>query len=178
METNHESTLLMNNPLGEDEALEQEQHKYVIFRLHNDLYGSKLLDVREVVENLPTKKVPNTVHAFQGICNLRGQIIGVVDLRIRFDLPTEDSFLRPVLMVFESDTGAIAALVDQIVSVTEIPETHIEKKPNIVCAIPSQYIHGIGKFQNKLVTLIDIKTVLSHEDLLKVSQSKTFGNAA
>ncbi len=152
---------------------EEDFHKYVIFRLAEELYGAALLDVREVVERLPIKSVPNTVEAFEGVCNLRGQIIGVVDLRTRFSLQGQAP-LRPILLVFESDSGAIAAQVDEIISVAIIPSTDIEVRPNIVSAVPLQYIRGIGKYQERLVTLIDLRQVLSSDELTQLDQSKLF----
>lgn len=148
-----------------------DEHKYVIFRLGKELYGAKLLAVREVVEVLPTKSVPNTVSSFQGVCNLRGQIIGVVDLRARFDV-REAVPDRPVLLVFDTDSGAIAASVDQIASVSVIAPSDVEERPNIVSSIPTKYILGIGKLDGRMITLVDLKSVLSHEELTSVERSK------
>jgi purine-binding chemotaxis protein CheW len=148
-----------------------DEHKYIIFRLGKELYGVRLLEVREVVETMPTISVPNTVTSFQGVCNLRGQIIGVVDLRSRFDI-TSSIAERPVLVVFETESGAIAAAVDQIVSVSIIAPTDVETKPNIVSSIPVKYIIGIGKLDKRLVTIVNLHLILSQEELVRVENSK------
>ena len=149
-----------------------DENKFVIFTLGRELYGAKLLEVREVVESLPTKDVPNTVRSFKGVCNLRGQIVGVVDLRTRFGVEG-DPPQRPVLLVFETDSGAIAASVDGIASVSLIPPEDIDPKPNIVSAVPMKFIIGIGKMENRMVTLLDLKAVLSTEELVSVEVAKS-----
>lgn len=157
-----------------DGAMSEEdldEHKYVLFSLAGEQYGARLLEIREVVESLPLKKVPNTIEAFQGVGNLRGRIIGVIDLRISFSLfapPAE----RPVLLLFDTDSGPIACIVDRILSVAVISPVDVEKQPNIVSTIPRKYILGIGKIDGMMVTLLDLKSVLSHAELLNVDQSK------
>ncbi|MCX6109700.1 MAG: chemotaxis protein CheW [Proteobacteria bacterium] len=148
-----------------------DENKYIIFALGEEYYGAKLLEVREVVEFLPTKSVPNTVPSFQGVCNLRGQIIGVVDLRIRFSIDAPKA-TRSVLLVFDTESGAIASSVDQIASVSVILPNDVEWRPNIVSSIPSKYIIGIGKLDQKMITIIDLKAVLSHDELTNIERSK------
>lgn len=154
-----------------------DENKYIVFALGSELYSAKLLEVREVVEPLSTKQVPNTVPSFEGVCNLRGQIIGVVNLRKRFGVDAPQA-LRPVLLVFDTDSGAIATSVDEIVSVSIIPDHDIESRPNIVSMVPSKFILGIGKLEDRMVTMIDLKAVLSHDELTNIEHSKMTIRAA
>lgn len=149
----------------------EDENKYIIFSLGAEIYGAKLLSVREVIEAMPTKSVPNTITSFIGVCNLRGQIIGVIDLRMRFAIEAPQAE-RPIFLIFETSSGPIGAAVDRIVSVSEIPEDLIEKQPNIVSAVPSRYMQGIGKINDRLVTLINLKDVLSNEELAHAHHSK------
>jgi len=149
-----------------------DDHKYVIFSLGDELYGAKLLEVKEVVEMLPTKQVPNTIPSFKGVCNLRGQIIGVIELRTHFNIHSAAS-LRPLLLVFDSEQGTIAAVIDRVVSVSVIGPADVETKPNIVSSIPAKYIIGIGKLGERMVTLVDLKSILSQEELAHLDHLKT-----
>lgn len=148
-----------------------DDNKFIIFCLGEELYGAKLLEVREVVEAIQTKSVPNTISSFMGVCNLRGQIIGVVDLRLRFSIEAPVAE-RPIFLVFDTDSGGIAAAVDRIVSVSVIPSQDVEVRPNIVSNIPTRYILGIGKLEQRLITLVDLRQVLSQEELARVEQSR------
>jgi len=154
-----------------DEQTQLDAEKYVVFRLAEEWYGANLLDVREVVESMPVKPVPNTIAAFKGVCNLRGQIIGVLDLRERFGLKGA-AWEKSVLLVFETETGAIASAVDQIMSVSTIPADQIEFKPNVVALVPTKYIQGIGKLENRLVTILDLKKILNHVELTELEQTR------
>ena len=148
-----------------------DEHKFIIFSLGNEIYGARLLEVREVVEALPTKIVPNTISSFIGVSNLRGQIVGVLDLRKRFSIDFEDAD-RPVFLVFDTPSGALASQVDKVESVSVIAPDDIEDKPNIVSTIPSKFILGIGKVDDRMVTIIDLKSVLSNEELTYVENSQ------
>ena len=147
-----------------------DENKFIIFSLGNEIYGARLLEVREVVEALPTKVVPNTISSFIGVSNLRGQIVGVLDLRLRFNIDYEKPE-RPVFLVFDTPSGALASQVDKVESVSVIAPGDIEHKPNIVSSIPSKFILGIGKVDGRMVTIIDLKSVLSHEELTHVEST-------
>lgn len=148
-----------------------DEHKFIIFSLGNEIYGARLLEVREVVEALPTKIVPNTISSFIGVSNLRGQIVGVLDLRKRFSIEFQKAD-RPVFLVFDTPSGALASQVDKVESVSVIAPDDIEYKPNIVSTIPSRFILGIGKVDERMVTIIDLKSVLSNEELTYVENSQ------
>jgi purine-binding chemotaxis protein CheW len=154
--------------LNEENA---DENKYIIFCLNEELYGTRLLEVREVVEPMPIKTVPNTVSYFEGVCNLRGQIIGVISLKSRFGID-KDTDAQNIMFVFDTESGAIAATVDKIMTVTAVPPTDIERNPNIVSNIPQRFISGIAKVNDRLVTLIDLRQILSSEELIQLEQSK------
>jgi purine-binding chemotaxis protein CheW len=141
------------------------KESFLLFRLGTENYAVHLLAVREVTEFLPIKRVPNTVKSFLGVCNLRGQIIGVLDLCDRFEIQKSESS-QSVLIVFDAGVGCMAVLVDEISSVTEIQMSDVEFQPNIVCSMPSNFIHGIARTGDKLVTIIKLQEILSHEEIV------------
>lgn len=129
------------------------ENKFLIFTVGEELFGTPLLAVREVVEIQKIKEIPNTVNYFLGVINIRGEIVGVCDLRIRFDQPITKSSSQ-AMIVFESAVGPIAAIVDKIDSVNSIAEEHIDRSPTIKSSIPLEYLLGIGRLNNSLITLI------------------------
>ncbi len=148
-----------------------EVSKYLVFGIGPDLFATKLLDIREVVEALTTKTIPNTIKAFRGVCNLRGQIIGVIDLRERFSIIDAQQH-RQVYLIFDTGSGALAAVVDRIVSVVQIEDDQIARKTNIVSVVPQKYLIGVAEHGQRLLTLLDLKLVLSHEELVQLTDSK------
>ena len=162
--------------VDENESSSIDENKYIIFRLGNEIYGTRLLDIREVVEELPIKTIPNTCSSFMGVCNLRGQIIGVIDLRVKFGVtpPIQD---RPILLVYETESGTIAAKIDEIISVSVILPLEIERKAKIVTNVPSTYIEGIGKLDKHLITIMKLREILSTEEFTEVNDSKILAKA-
>ncbi|MEN9845367.1 MAG: hypothetical protein RIS36_514 [Pseudomonadota bacterium] len=138
--------------------------RFLLFRIGGQLYGTPLLGIREVVEPQEPKPIPNTVSFFSGVINLRGQVVGVIDLRKRFGceaLPVP----RRALMVFATESGPLGALVDEIESVVKIPAAKIESKAVIRTQVPADYFIGIGNQDGRLISLIDLNKVLGTEEL-------------
>ncbi len=142
----------------------QEENRYLIFSLGREMFGTPLLGVREVVEPLPPKPVPNTRPFFTGVINIRGEIVGVMDLRARFQ-QNQKTEPGQAMMVFETLTGTEAALVDKIEAVAKIPERNIERQPNVKSNIPADYLLGVAKEGERLVTLIDLRKVLEEQEV-------------
>jgi purine-binding chemotaxis protein CheW len=117
-----------------------------------------------VVEPQEPKPIPNTVPFFSGVINLRGQVIGVVDLRKRFGC---EPLNRPrmALIVFPTESGPLGALVDEIESVAKIPSSNIESNAAVRTHVPADYFIGVGKQDDRLVSLIDLNRILGSEEL-------------
>jgi purine-binding chemotaxis protein CheW len=144
---------------------------FLLFRVGGELYGTPLLGIREVVEPQEPKPIPNTVSFFSGIINLRGQVIGIIDLRKRFGC---EASRHPgmALMIFTTESGPLGALVDEIESVVKIPQTNIESKAAIRMHVPSDFFIGIGNQGGRLISLIDLNKVLGTEELKAAHASR------
>lgn len=153
--------------MTEDFDSSEDEARYLIFRVGSELYGTPLLGVREVVESQVPKMIPNTVPYFAGVINVRGEIIGVIDLRLRLGAQSSEVMHR-ALMVFDTPTGPMAALVDQVEAVVPIPQDKIEHSPNIKTKAPLKFLIGIGLWDDRLVTLIDLKQILGTEEIAAV----------
>src|SRR5688572_686498 len=92
---------------------EREENKFLIFNLGTELYGSRLLEIKEVIKRPTIKPVPYMVRYFKGIINLRGQIVSVIDLREKFDIPTSCPEAGLILVV-DTGEGHIGVIVDEI----------------------------------------------------------------
>lgn len=133
--------------------------KYIVYRIGNTLYGSPLLTVREVLEFQKPKFMPNMVKYFSGVINVRGAVVGVVDLRVKFAMRTDDNS-RAVMLLCDTPRGPVAAVVDGVESVLEFKEEDIEKNPPINSEVELKYLRGVAKRKEELITLIDL-----HESL-------------
>jgi purine-binding chemotaxis protein CheW len=147
----------------------EDESSYLLFKVGREVYGTPLLGVREVVEPQEPKPIPNTVDFFSGVINLRGQVVGVVDLRKRFDQDvTKHSGMA--LLVFDTDGGPLGALVDEIECVTRIPREKIETTVVVRSHVSLDCLIGIGNQDGRLVSLIDLKKVLDGVELKSIPQ--------
>jgi len=156
--------------MSETQIEQDDDARFLLFRIAGELYGTPLLGLREVVEPQDPKPIPNTVAFFSGVINLRGQVIGVVDLRKRFGFEAT-KHQGMALMVFETDSGPLAALVDEIECVAHFATGEIETKPMVRMNVPTDYLIGIGNQNGRLVSLIDLNKILGTEELKGITRS-------
>lgn len=150
-------------------ALESE-NRFLFFRLGSELYATPLMAIREVVEYQKPKPVANTVESFVGVMNIRGEIVGAIDLRMRLGLPAEEG-RELSMMVFAMDGGSIAAIVDRMEGVAEISPSSIDSAPRIEARVPLAYLHGIAQHEGSIVTLLDLAKLLTSEDVVTAKQA-------
>lgn len=131
--------------------------RFLIFRLGQETFGTPLLKVREVVENRSAQAVPNSAAGFEGVINLRGEVIGVIDLRTVLKIPPSESLS---ILIFDAKDCVMGAIVDRCLSVSEISENEINSGfAGTSHGVDAKYVIGIGKLQEKLVTLIDLTEI-------------------
>lgn len=145
--------------------------KHLVFRLADELYATPLSSIREIIKMQHIKPVPFMTQCFRGILNLRGQIISVVDLRLKFELlcPNPDTGL---LVVVDTDNGPIAAIVDDVVSVNDFENANIESNLALKTKVPVEFFKGVGHLGERLVNIIEIGKTLSNDDFAVVQRMK------
>lgn len=160
-------------PDGIDQELDDDSHtksRYLLFKVGKEVFGTPLLQVREIVKPQPLKLVPNTVDHFKGIINLRGEVVGVIDLGEKFGIEPHPSSIDQALIVFDTKMGPLATVVDYIESVSHIPDQDIETDPAIYSHVPLDYLIGVGKMDGQLIYLVTLQSVLRDEELLRTKR--------
>ncbi len=141
------------------------ENRYLLFEVGKELYGTPLLDVREVVEFQEPKFMPNMVSHFVGVINIRGSIVGVIDLRKRFG-EKADSNTKTAMLVSDTPQGTIAAIVDRVDSVISIEQSMIDEKPPVITSVKQEYLTGVAKAKDRLVTIVELQRILGDENLV------------
>lgn len=142
-------------------TVEDTEHRYLVFRVGEEQFACPLLSVREVLEYQQPKHMPNMVDYFPGVINVRGSIVGVVDLRTKFGVhPKVDR--GTAMLLCDTDRGAIAAVVDQVDSVRQIEPDHIDRDATLISKIDSRYLQGVARVDKSLITIVDL-----HQSLLE-----------
>jgi len=133
--------------------------KFLTFFLDQEEYGIEILSVREIIGLLPVTPVPQTPYYVQGVVNLRGQVIPVVDLRLKFDMAGIDSTEETCIIVVQTGGAQLGIIVDKVSEVLDIPTKDIVDAPSLGTEINTDYILGIGKSEGRVTLLLDIGTI-------------------
>jgi purine-binding chemotaxis protein CheW len=149
--------------------------KYLTFTLAGEEYGIGILKIKEIIGMMPITSVPQTPAFVKGVINLRGKVIPVVDLRLKFEISAIDYTERTCIIVVEisGQSGAIkiGIVVDAVSEVLNIKAEDIENTPAFGTRVNTDYILGMAKMGNSVKILLDIDKVLSSQDLITLSDS-------
>ncbi len=138
--------------------------KYLLFYIGQELHGSPILSIREVLEYQKPKFMPNMVSSFSGVINVRGAIVGVIDLRTRFGLNASIA-ARTAMILCDTEKGPVVAVVDGLDSVHEFKTEDIDFKPPVMSRIEQKYLIGVAKREQALISILDLHKLLSEEEL-------------
>jgi purine-binding chemotaxis protein CheW len=150
-------------------SLEHLAGKYMTFKLAEEEYGLEILMVREIIGLMEITKVPRTRDFVRGVINLRGKVIPVVDLRLKFGMartePTDQTVIIVVTFTHGEKTQTMGILVDQVLEVLDVDGANIEPPPALGSdAMDADFILGVGKSEKRVIFLLDIGKVLSAEE--------------
>lgn len=143
----------------------QRAGRYLIFVLGDAEYGIEVLKVREIVGPLAITRVPRMPAAVRGVVNLRGKVIPVVDLRIRFGLEPVDHGARTCMIVVQAAAAELAAIVDRVCEVAHVTEHDVEDTPSFGTAVDTSYLRGVAKAGGRVRLLLDLEHALSQQEL-------------
>ncbi|MBN2560722.1 MAG: purine-binding chemotaxis protein CheW [Phycisphaerae bacterium] len=144
--------------------------KYLTFLLDDEEYGLEILKVREIIGIMDITKVPQTPDFVQGVINLRGKVIPVVDLRSKFGLQRTEYNDQTCIIVV--DVGMMMGIiVDTVQEVHDIPAASIEPSPDLGSSTDTSFILGMGKVKDDVKILLDIDKVLTSEELVEIHEA-------
>ena len=138
----------------------------VIFRLGREEFGARIDQVKEIIEITPITRMPKAPSFIEGVINLRGQVIAVIDLSKQFDLPPSERGEETRIVVVDMDDNIVGMIVDSVPEVLRISEDNIDPTPTLIeSRIDTRYIKGIGKLEDRLFVLLNLREVLSPEEM-------------
>jgi purine-binding chemotaxis protein CheW len=149
--------------------------KFLTFFLSDEEYGLEILKVREIIGMMPITRVPRTPEYMRGVINLRGKVIPVVDLRVRFALEATEQSQRTCIIVVQAGGVEFGVVVDRVSEVANVASDDIEDAPSFGAEVGTEYLLGIAKSGGKVKLLLDIDRVLSRDEIrdLQSTQHQT-----
>ncbi len=139
--------------------------KFLSFFLGDEEYGLEILTVQEIIGMMDITPVPQTPDYIQGVINLRGKVIPIVDLRTKFMMPGADRTSETCIIVVQANSIQTGIVVDKVSEVLDIAGNAIEDAPAFGSDVRTDYILGIGKSEDRVKLLLDIDRVLGDENL-------------
>lgn len=137
----------------------------VSFKISNEEFGIDILSVQEINRMLQITKVPNTPDFIEGVINLRGRIIPVIDLRVKLGMERKEHSKDTRIVVVEIKNKTIGFIVDEVSEVLRIPKDITEAPPDMIGGVNSDYIISIGKLEDRLLILLDLEKILSSTEI-------------
>lgn len=154
-----------------DNAAANQELQLVIFRLAREEYGLPITKVQEINRLVPITKLPQTPSFMEGIINLRGRIIPVIDLRKRFQLPEAEQGEDNRIIIVEVNGQTVGITVDAVTEVVRLPGASVEPPPPAFI-LDAEYIHGVGKLDERLLILLNIDKILTSQEEIMLKQIK------
>ena len=133
----------------------------VSFALGSEEYGVDIAQVQEINRMVAITRVPRAPQFMEGVINLRGQLIPIVDLRTRFGMERAERTKNTRIVVTEIGSKRLGIVVDSVSEVLRIPVDQIEGAPDLVAGVDTEYIRGVGKMDDRLIIMLDLARVIS-----------------
>ncbi len=148
--------------------------QYLTFKLADEVFALDVAKVREILEITNITKVPQTPDFMRGVINLRGSVVPVIDMRLKFGMSATEQTVNTCIIVVEitmdGDTTVLGALADSVQEVVEMEPESIEPAPHIGTKLNTDFIKGMGKVDSRFVMILDIDKVFSSDELTDLGQ--------
>lgn len=166
----------MQNNLAEDEVAQGNEQaapltKYLTFWTDGELFGVPISDVVQIISMQGITPLPDFPDYAKGVINLRGNIIPVIDIRVRFGKPEAEYNENTCIIVTSIEDSYMGFIVDAVDEVTDLDEDNISPSPKVSKDVTNRYLTGIGQMEDKVILLLDVTKILSENELTEVHET-------
>jgi len=148
-----------------------ETKPFVIFRLGDEEFGMDVMNIKEIAKITTITRVPHSPDFIEGLINLRGSLVTVINLRKRFIFEPKKIDVDSRIIIAELEDKPVGILVDAATEVLRIPVSDIEATPELVTTeISKEYLKGVGKVGDRLIILLDLKQVLTRKEIEEIKE--------
>jgi len=142
----------------------------VVFRLEKEEFAVDIHQVREVLKMAQVTPLPRSAYFIEGVINLRGEVIPVVDLRKRFDLQVGERSEQTRIIIVEIKDSKVGLIVDSVTEVLRLPSTSIQLPPSRIAGTRTDLIKGVGKIDDRLLIVLDLNKILTTEERIALDE--------
>ncbi len=167
-----ENTMLYN----EVSTVDTQKDKYLTFQLAGEFYAIEIKYVTEIVGMQDITEVPDLAKYIKGVINLRGKVIPVINVRLRFLIKEREYDSRTCIIIIHIGPTVVGLIVDEVSEVINIPEEHIDSPPKTMKGTKSRFIKGFGKVANKVKMILDIDKFLNDQEIDEIKSIESVSN--
>jgi len=173
----------MKNEIEQHNAIQgKEAVQYLTFKLDGESFATEISKVREVLEHTDVTPVPKSPEFMQGVINLRGSVVPVVDLRLQFGMPTIEPTVDSCIIIIEVNiegaSTVLGALADSVQEVIDLRHEQLEPAPSFGARVDNAFVQYMGKVEDRFVIILDMNKVFSLEQIYKVEKTSSENNDA
>jgi purine-binding chemotaxis protein CheW len=155
----------------DDDEEKSLDNKYLTFKISDEVYGIDIGDITEIIEIQKITSVPDMPVYVKGVINLRGRVIPVMDLRLRFRLDEREYDDRTCVVIVHVNDSSVGFVVDRVLEVVDLPENNIDPPPQFKSASGyDKYVSGIGKIGEEVKILLNAEKIINSEELNKITE--------
>jgi purine-binding chemotaxis protein CheW len=159
--------------LHEEEIQEAGAEKYLTFALGDEEFGINIRSVTEIIGIQKVTEMPDVAEFIKGVINLRGKVIPVIDMRLRFGQPEREYDERTCIVVVNVDETSVGLIVDTVAEVLDIEDENIDPPPQVANGSSREFIEGLGRVDDEVKILLNIRKVLYDEELQEIAREKS-----
>ena len=153
----------MDNEYTENKIDSTMKDQYLTFYIDGDVYGIEIEYVKEIMKMSTIAPIPEMPHFVEGIFSLRGELVGVLDVRKRFNKPSKEHDEETCIIVVIYDEFTLGLIVDAVDETAIIPENKISPPPNVRLSYANQFIRNVGQVGNDIKLLLDLESFLAYD---------------
>ncbi len=148
------------------------KNQVVSFKIGKEVFGVYIHNVQEIIRVPEITPVPEMPSFVEGVVNLRGKIVSIIDLSKRLKIEGSSRTKTSRILIVEVEKKVIGLLVGAVTEILRLPPESIEPAPDIITSVGAEYIMGVGKLQEKLIILLDLKSILKPEEIRKIASDE------
>jgi len=160
----------------DDDDEDTQKDKYLTFTVGKEDYGIEISHVTEIIGIQKITDVPDMPSYIKGVINLRGKVIPVMDVRLRFRMPEREYDDRTCTVVVSVNATPVGLVVDTVKEVVDIPENQIELPPEVAESSTQRYIKGLGKIGEDVKILLDVEKLVRNEDMAAMQSAAAYNH--
>ncbi len=141
------------------------EKQFIVFRLGEEEYGVEILQVQTIERMLPITRVPHAPEFVEGVSNLRGSVVPIMDLRSRLGLPPKEPTNESRVITVKMEDVMVGMIVDAASDVVKVPTSAIEPPPSVIGGVESTYLEGVAKLEDRLLVLLKLAEVLKKDEV-------------